>query len=238
MQKIRKTEIDQVIRDNFSFIVHDWRAGIAFLLLFMVFLAMSLTVSSSINWQNSVLSHSMLINQMMSVSTPQSLSRLDIGVIFIISFLIIIYAVELLVLTKDKKSTPFIDSFKNYPAFLLDSIIFVILIFIFMFALVIPSIFLFVKMIFYPQELLIKRRNPIAALSASYEFTDGKFWSVFGLIAGIALIAAAFSILFALIAPYSIVAVEILDSLLSAFILVFLIGALTDYFITEQRNVR
>ena len=238
MQTIRRTEIDGVIRDNFSFIIKDWRAGIAFLLIFMASLSVSLIIYSNVSWQNGFFGNSFLMNQITSISIAQPISKLDAFIIFLVSFLISIYAIELLVLTKQRKSMPFIDSFKNYPAFLFSSVILMIVLFFFMFALVIPSIFLFVKMAFYPQELLIKKRNPISALSASYEFTTGKFWSVFGLIMGIMLVAFAFSVIISIIGFYSILASIILNSLLCGFIAVFFIGSMTDYFVSEQKHIR
>ncbi len=240
MQRIKRTEVDGVIARNFSFLIKDSRAGIAFVLLFISWLAICMTVIGTTSFQSTYGHHTLLINQVTDVSISSYLSGLDFGLIVFVAFLIFVYSIGVLVLAKggNKGTKPFTEAAKRYPSLLVSSIFFFFIVFILMFALFIPSVFAFVKMIFYPQESLLKKRNPVAALHASYDFTSGKFWSVFGLVAGIMLISLAFSIIITFVAHVSLGAFIVLDSLLWAFITVFFVGAMTEYFLEEQKNVR
>lgn len=135
---------------------------------------------------------------------------------------------------------------KKYFGFLVASILLLIFVILGLVALIIPGIYIAIKLLFTQQEVVINRLKPMDALKRSWEMTDGRFWEIFGFLLVVLIISMviyffvlAVSLMSYLI-PQAAIATAVSDvvlSLVSAFISVFSLCAITQFFMDSQKRV-
>jgi uncharacterized membrane protein len=77
------------------------------------------------------------------------------------------------------------------PSYLLSTLVFMILVTVGFWLLLVPGIFLMMRLGFYPFLIVDKGMGPIEALKYSYEITKGSTWKLFGLLVMLVLIFIA-----------------------------------------------
>ena len=134
---------------------------------------------------------------------------------------------------------------RKYLGFLVASILLFVFVMLGLVALIIPGIYIAVKLLFTQQEVVINRLKPMDALKSSWEMTDGRFWEIFGFLLVVLIISVliyffvwAISLIAYLIPQATIGAAvsDVMLSLVSAFLSVFSLCAITQFFIDSQKR--
>ncbi len=129
---------------------------------------------------------------------------------------------------------------KKYVNFVIASILLIVFVVLGFFALIIPGIYVAIKLLFTQQEVVINRLKPMDALRRSWAITDGRFWEIFGFLLVILIISVviyffiwAISLTTYLIPQPNIgtAVSNIILSLTSAFLSVFSLCAITQFFL-------
>ena len=136
----------------------------------------------------------------------------------------------------DKKtvSRPFLHSIKVYPLLFWSGLVKWLFIFATSLALVVPSIFFFIKLSMSAQEIVSNKKGPLFALKSSYMLTNKRFWELFGIVAAFAAMYAGLSIVLNLF-NLGLYAAAVGSSVIFSFLFIFFVSCSTHYFILLRR---
>lgn len=235
--------ITQAIRNGFykTFCLKDTRLLIPIVAFFLISIASTLigNISSSQPYAQSGFYpfNSTMLGQMLVFTAWAfpSVIALFLLSLFFFGFTIIAYSSR-----KTRSSIRLMkDTAKHYLGLLAISILLAIILAAGFIALVIPGIFLSVKLAFSQMFVMLKRSSPGKALNDSYDMTRGRFWDVLAMLLVVGVIASIvegiMSMAFLLQPIYAISVV--VESLLGAFFTVAFISVVTDYFLQIHKKI-
>ena len=117
----------------------------------------------------------------------------------------------------------------KYAALLLSSILVFIITALGLVALVLPGIFLSIKLLYYEQAVLLNNKGAVEALRTSWNTTKGNWWRVFGLALSLALISLV------ILMPVSFLSDIIADFIAGIFVVPFVAAAYTKSYLQLKR---
>jgi len=106
-----------------------------------------------------------------------------IGIVFwVLNMLVSIGGIKISLELVDKKKAEFADLFNAYPLlinFIIGSILYALIVVVGLLLLIIPGIYLGIKLHFYSYFIVDKKLGPIEALKESSRITQGTKWQLF-----------------------------------------------------------
>ncbi len=240
MRKSAESILNESIKNGFLSMYNDKRLLVPFLIMIVMSSLLLLSFYANISVGSFVSTRSLALNYYTVAGLTNFMPIYMFLITLIIFGAVTVYAVSLtisLYMNKMDKKTiprPLLHSIKVYPLLFWSGLIKWVFIFASSFALVIPSIFLFIKLSMSAQEVVSNKKGPLLALKSSYLLTSRRFWEVFGIVSALIAVYIGLNILLNMFS-LSLYASTIGSSVIFSFLFIFFVSCSTHYFVLLRK---